>query len=303
MSWPHNKSDETKQQRISDLREHAANGLTMKMAAEEMSLGYIAVTKIARSAGIKFVRSLPRGTRKDFRADKMREMWVAGDSLEEISSQFSISRERVRQILFDAFGKIEGGVKRLRDELRKLDRPVIQSLPPTYVYIIEANNGLVKIGNSAQPFARAQCINLNSPIPCRLIAVWKGRKKDEMALHSRFDEHRRHNEWFVNEGSLADWVEEVRGEGLAEPIQTWANIIFPNRNSSRVEAGRKRSAKLKEKWADPEYRSEQKRRRLMYRRWDRERFDQLDLPRVTGIPRTALRPDIFGPAPAKEAAA
>lgn len=42
---------------------------------------------------------------------------------------------------------------------------------PTFIYVVEAQNGLIKIGVSASPKSRAQMIHQLSPVPCRLVAI------------------------------------------------------------------------------------------------------------------------------------
>lgn len=265
-------SNEAIVQRLAAITAHAGAGLTMKNAAAEMGLSYVRLTRLAKLAGIKFARKGPRVKRQDYRADKMREMWVASHSLAEIGKTFNITRERARQILNQAFGKLEGGTKILRDQAKRRSRETFPPQTKNYVYLIEAQNGMVKIGNSACPANRINFINLHSPIPCRLIAVWNGSIKDELKFHKRFDEHRAHCEWFFAKGSLSAFVETHRGVGLIEKIVDWETIVSPDRKLRKAEGRAKAALKLKQNWCVPGYREAQKQWRQRLRDSERERF-------------------------------
>lgn len=123
----------------------------------------------------------------------------------------------------------------------------------SFVYLIEAQMGVLKIGCSARPETRLKTMAVNSPTPLRLIAVWPGVTADERALHARFDAHRFYNEWFRIEGDLAGFVESVRGKGVAR-IPDWSDS-GPSGSAERKKAGRhSASMKLKALWADPAHR-------------------------------------------------
>lgn len=123
-----------------------------------------------------------------------------------------------------------------------------------YIYIVEACNGIIKIGVSERPENRASSCSLHSPIPVRLIAAWRAPWREEGRLHKKFDHHRLHNEWFRVEGDLALWLETKRGLGVPE-IMDWSLIDGNSSRAKRKEISKqRRSAALKRAWARPGYR-------------------------------------------------
>ncbi|MBB5762125.1 hypothetical protein HNR01_001745 [Methylorubrum rhodesianum] len=102
------------------------------------------------------------------------------------------------------------------------------STTPTFIYLIEAANGLVKIGVAQKVRDRFQATRLHSPVLTRLIACWPGSQVDEHALHERFRSYREHGEWFVLRGEFAAFVERSRGVGV-DHIPTWGDLKFNNR--------------------------------------------------------------------------
>jgi hypothetical protein len=119
----------------------------------------------------------------------------------------------------------------------------------SWLYIIEAQNGLVKLGISGSPELRAETIHQCSPILTRLIAKWHGGREDECALHARFARLRRHREWFERIEELATFVEERRG--LNVEVRPWGSLTtedsIERRRASRV----RQAAALRVRWADP----------------------------------------------------
>lgn len=136
---------------------------------------------------------------------------------------------------------------------------------PTFLYVIEAQNGVLKIGSSETPFSRAAACHAHSPVPCRLIAAWEGKREEEARLHHSFAAHCSHSEWFRIEGVVAAFADFVRGTGV-EAIPEWDAISFAGRDERRRIAAGRRSAALKAKWSDPEYRQAQASLRAGYRR-------------------------------------
>lgn len=116
-------------------------------------------------------------------------------------------------------------------------------MTPTFLYLIEAENGLVKIGSGQYPTDRAATCRTHSPIPTRLIAAWPGSFAEEFELHRRFAADRSHGEWFVVRGALADFVADHFGKGLNR-VDTWieakhaaaVNAGLRERRRSRSEA-------------------------------------------------------------------
>lgn len=136
----------------------------------------------------------------------------------------------------------------------------------SFIYLIEARIGVVKIGVSHSPRSRAASYNTHSPVPCRLIAYWPGTFLDERALHERFKEHRGHSEWFRIEGPVADFVEQTRGTNVPAIEPWWEDNL--SRKESRFERYRaEQSERMRRRWADPAFRAQ----RAAYREFQRER--------------------------------
>lgn len=116
---------------------------------------------------------------------------------------------------------------------------------PTYLYLIEAQNGLAKIGCAHSPRQRFQTVHLHCPIPTRLIAVWEGSAAEELQLHKQFKAQRSHSEWFFIEGEFKDFLESKRGTGILDPISDWPVIgVWPNEAKAAL-AEQRRSESLK----------------------------------------------------------
>jgi T5orf172 domain len=75
-----------------------------------------------------------------------------------------------------------------------------------YIYFIEAENGLIKIGYSINPQQRLKFFGRVSPVPLRLIGYFPASPSDEYALHQHFAELRDHAEWFTPSPELLDVV-------------------------------------------------------------------------------------------------
>lgn len=118
-----------------------------------------------------------------------------------------------------------------------------------FVYVVEAENGLIKIGASAKPIERARGICANSPIKCRLIISIAGIREDEQKIHAQFLEHRAWSEWFRKEGAVRQFVDEHRGQGV-ERIVEWAELDFASSKD-------RHRAALRKAWARPGKRAEQ----------------------------------------------
>ena len=133
-----------------------------------------------------------------------------------------------------------------------------------FVYLIQAQIGVIKIGHANDPSQRLATVHTHSPVPVRLIAQWPGKVSEERELHRRFDQHRTHSEWFRLEGDLLDFVSEVQGRGV-DRIVEWSEVTragFAERQSLRAH---RHSIAMKARWADPEWRAERARTQEIYR--------------------------------------
>jgi hypothetical protein len=129
-------------------------------------------------------------------------------------------------------------------------------MPERHIYLIEAENGLLKIGSSEAPESRYKAFAAYAMCAVRLIAKWPGEIGDELALHKRFAGQRSYNEWFRIEGDLAEFAEAHRGLNTPE-IPDWRDMSPSTALDRRKAAALKRSATLRQMWADPVWRAEQ----------------------------------------------
>jgi hypothetical protein len=66
----------------------------------------------------------------------------------------------------------------------------------SYVYFIEAENGLIKIGHTASIRERFKKLNTAVPMQLTILGLVPGDQALEFALHKRFAAHRVTGEWF-----------------------------------------------------------------------------------------------------------
>lgn len=77
------------------------------------------------------------------------------------------------------------------------------------VYFVEASNGLIKIGTTANIEWRLASLQAQSPLPLKLLATVPGKRADEFAYHRLFAQHRAHGEWFQPSPSLLAEIERL----------------------------------------------------------------------------------------------
>jgi hypothetical protein len=82
-----------------------------------------------------------------------------------------------------------------------------------YVYWIGSDDGDVKIGWALDPEKRLSELQTGNPCKLRVLAVVRGSKRDERALHAKLKEFRGLGEWFQREASL-----QLAGELGLEPF-------------------------------------------------------------------------------------
>lgn len=126
----------------------------------------------------------------------------------------------------------------------------------SYVYLIEAQNGVAKIGCARDPYQRLAAVRTHSPVLVRLIAIWPGNYAGERLLHARFDQHRLASEWFQIDGTFRQFVAESHGTGL-DAVQPWSDLTFHNAGEKTARSKRLRQAAMKEIWRDPVWKLEQ----------------------------------------------
>lgn len=117
------------------------------------------------------------------------------------------------------------------------------------IYVIQAENGMVKIGCSKRPLARLETIQFNSPLQLRLIAIFDGNGADERAIHKRFDHSRRHNEWFVPDRDVVLFLADVWGKGLPGEVAEWVTDFAAIRTTRREATRRRLSDLARRNWS------------------------------------------------------
>lgn len=83
-----------------------------------------------------------------------------------------------------------------------------------YVYFASAGDA-IKIGYSANPWARLNDLQNGSPQKFELLAVVAGTDADERSLHAEFKELRIHGEWFKRSKALLQKINELRARSAA----------------------------------------------------------------------------------------
>jgi hypothetical protein len=87
--------------------------------------------------------------------------------------------------------------------------------PHDDLYFFRADNGLVKIGRSANVRNRLNHIRCSSPVGVMMWAVIEGQGHQELLWHSRFKEFHRSGEWFK-------WCPQIaRAVRLAQSGKDW----------------------------------------------------------------------------------
>lgn len=100
----------------------ATEGLTVAEAAKKLGKSYHTVGAWARAANVVFPRPVADPTHNE-RADTMAAMYRAGKTLEEIGQVYSITRERVRQIITKVHGiTAEHGGQALKSRVGRAQR-------------------------------------------------------------------------------------------------------------------------------------------------------------------------------------
>jgi hypothetical protein len=152
----------------------------------------------------------------------------------------------------------------------------------TFCYIIEAENGMAKIGVSAKPHGRLTTVAGHSPVCVRLVAMWPGSTQDERRLHERFSDYRRFREWFEIAGDLEAFILEQRGVGV-DNIPSWTGLRHANGDAWLAARRQQQAMSLKMAWKQG--------------RVQRSRFVLEQSARISSALRTfgrPLRPERFG---------
>ena len=107
-----------------------------------------------------------------------------------------------------------------------------------HVYVIFSGDR-VKIGFSRKPFARIGDLMTGFAAPPRMVIVFRGRPRDEKALHARFAAHRASGEWFRLTAALQREIMRLSTfETLSEALRQGTK---PEQSLNEFRQGRSRS--------------------------------------------------------------
>lgn len=118
---------------------------------------------------------------------------------------------------------------------------------PMMIYVIEAQNDLIKVGMSRSVDARLLAMRLLCPVLVRLVAQWPAKPGMERALHKLMEAQRSHAEWFRVEGAAKVFLDEVRGRGV-DGVPEWSALVF---EPGKAEAAQDASRRVKGRYRRP----------------------------------------------------
>lgn len=172
----------------------------------------------------------------------------------------------------------------------------------SFIYVIQARNGAIKIGHSVTPDQRLATVRTHSPLPVRMIAILgPGGSKQERALHERFDHCRSHSEWFYG-ADIDAFSLEVMGRGLSV-IENWCDLEFLGTHGRKE----RRRRIFRAIWENPERRLSASRGQVEWRVWRQfhpllSTHDYRTVKAMAAAECARRRPDLF-PTPAPQEAA
>lgn len=156
-----------------------------------------------------------------------------------------------------------------------------------YVYLIENQVGLVKIGWSTNPVARLSKINSDTSSHCRLLGFASGTRLSEKEAHRLCANERVHGEWYKKGEVVRLLIDRV-------PIFDRDNsLAIPKEGECALAAFRRRNRMSQDDLAQVLNVD-----RVSILRWEKS-YVPIPVKRLfeieakTGIPRDELRPDIF----------
>lgn len=94
-----------------------------------------------------------------------------------------------------------------------LDLPIQSKNKPSYVYLIQAENGLVKIGIASDVNTRFITLNIASPVKLELLFSIQrdDARQVETTLHNLFKDKRIKGEWFSLDESDLNFIKQNYG--------------------------------------------------------------------------------------------
>lgn len=85
-----------------------------------------------------------------------------------------------------------------------------------WIYFIQSGHGPVKIGLSRDPKWRMKTLQIGNPEKLELVAAMPGSRRDEQALHKRFEASHIHSEWFRLTQELEDLIASLGVPNLSK---------------------------------------------------------------------------------------
>ena len=104
---------------------------------------------------------------------------------------------------------------KLRHQRAERRTPLKPKAEGSFVYFIGGDDGLIKIGRSRNPEARAAELQTGSPVPLRVLASVSGDSRLEAQYHRRFADFRVRGEWFERCPTLLNEIEILQGTNRA----------------------------------------------------------------------------------------
>lgn len=95
-----------------------------------------------------------------------------------------------------------------------------------FVYAIAADNGLVKIGHSAQPKKRLAKISSDASSPCRLIGYVPATREQEAALHQVLLPSRVNREWYRRDTAVQMFLDLLPKREFAAKERRPKIVVF-----------------------------------------------------------------------------
>lgn len=96
-----------------------------------------------------------------------------------------------------------------------------QRVPPFIYFFAPVGGGPIKIGCSESALTRLKILAGWSPLPLTLLATAPGRIRDEGHIHSLFQKHWSHREWFNPAPEIFALIEEIKTTGELPQYARW----------------------------------------------------------------------------------
>ncbi len=82
----------------------------------------------------------------------------------------------------------------------------------SFIYFIQAENGLIKIGTCIDLSLRLSALQTGSPLKLSVIGTYQSTTLTEKELHKKYDYCKSHGEWFYPDIKLLNFIKEINNE-------------------------------------------------------------------------------------------